>query len=150
MIATKQYEHMLKIKKVHKDAIYPAYATEGAACFDICSIGSGDVFGYQSMTFRTGLAFQVPKGHVMLVYGRSGHAFGSSIRLANCVGVIDSDYRGEVLIKLQSDCVDGYTVQKGERIAQAMVIKLADFGIQFVDELDETARGEGGFGSTGK
>jgi len=149
---------LLKVKKLTKSASLPVYATTGAACFDLisdslitCNVSNS---GLHTVTFGTGLSFEIPKDHVMLVFGRSGHAFNSDISLSNCVGVIDSDYRGEVKVKLRSDSTRGYfdlsNVSKGDRIAQAMVIPCEQVQFEVVDELSETQRGAGGFGSTGK
>ena len=144
----------LKIKKLHPDAIAPKYATHGAACFDLhailCMQGTS-VFPQSPATFRTGLAFEIPDGHVMMIFSRSGHGFKEDTRLANCVGVIDSDYRGEVMVKLTCDRITSYgmTVNPGDRIAQAMVIPVDRVEFEEVTELSDTARGTGGFGSTG-
>src|SRR5690606_14138784 len=96
------------------------------------------------VTFATGLAFEVPPGWVMLIFSRSGHGFNSNTRLANCVGVIDSDYRGEVKVKLTSD--GGFLkVYDGDRIAQAMLVPAVAVQLVEVDKLSATDRGEGGF-----
>ncbi len=145
----------LKIKKLHPAALLPTYATPGAACFDLYALPENDEavpvrFGLPS-TIPTGLAFEVPEGHVMLIFSRSGHGFNNDTRLANCVGVIDSDYRGEVKVKLTRDqsISDDTVVKHGDRIAQAMVIPLPKVAFEVVEELGETQRGNGGFGSTG-
>jgi dUTP pyrophosphatase len=87
----------------------------------------------------------------MLIFSRSGHGFKNNIRLSNCTGVIDSDYRGEVQVKLASDDPDGavFSVAHGDRIAQAMVLPIEQVSFEEVTELSTTERGEGGFGSTG-
>lgn len=139
----------VKIKKLHPDAEIPEYATDGAACFDLRALESGVVSADYAATFRTGLAFEIPPGHVMRVYSRSGHGFKDGVRLANCVGVIDSDYRGEVMVRLHCDGLSGIAVGKGDRIAQAIVERIERVEFEEVDELSETARGTGGFGSTG-
>lgn len=147
----------VKIKKLHPEAIIPKYATPGAACFDLHAIGEIDsitaVLPYRSSTFRTGLAFEVPDGHVMLIFSRSGHGFNDDVRLSNCTGVIDSDYRGEVKVKLFRDA-DNHKgpmiIEHGSRIAQAMVIPVDQVEFEESDELSATQRGERGFGSTGK
>jgi len=156
----------LKIKKLHPAAIVPTYASEGAACFDLHSIG-GPLSAHglhpgDKATFRTGLSFEVPPGWVMMIYSRSGHGFKNDVRLANCVGVIDSDYRGEVLVKLTSDqhvrpnilgtlpfAAAAMAIQPGDRIAQAMLVPVERVTFTMADELSNTARGAGGFGSTG-
>ena len=145
----------VKIKKLHPYAIVPTYGTSGAACFDLYAIEVHPCGHVVSdgvpITFRTGLAFEVPQGHVMLVYSRSGHGFKHDTRLANCVGVIDSDYRGEVMVRLTRDSADSflYQAQNGDRIAQAMIVPINQVSFDVVDELGDTDRGEGGFGSTG-
>lgn len=136
----------LKVKRLHPEAKLPVYATEGAACFDLSALHGGIVGS--SHTFPTGLAFEVPAGHVMLVFSRSGQGFNHDVRLANCVGVIDSDYRGEVKVKLTADR-GAFNVMQGDRIAQAMVLPIQQFAFEEVDELSSTERGTGGFGSTG-
>lgn len=137
----------VKVKKLTEDAILPTYATGGSACFDLYSIENTTFAG--SNVFRTGLAFEIPEGYVMLVYSRSGHGFKADIRLANCVGVIDSDYRGELLIKLTIDSNLIHVIGKGERIAQAMIVPYQSVLFEEVDELGTTERGVGGFGSSG-
>ena len=140
---------ILKIKKLHEDAKIPHYATSGAACFDLSAIESSNVESCDNATFSTGLAFEVPEGYVLLIYSRSGHGFKNDIRLANCTGVIDSDYRGEVKVKLTNDGAIGYKINAGDRIAQAMLIPVPKVELMAVTELSDTERGTGGFGSTG-
>lgn len=137
----------VKVRRLHKDAVLPTYATDGSGAFDLTSVTKeGQVYG-------TGLAFEIPKGHAMFVYSRSGHGFKDDLRLANCVGVIDSDYRGEVKVKLAFDGADyqrPYWPSAGERIAQAVIMKVPTVEFEEVEELTDTKRGEGGFGSSGK
>lgn len=139
----------MKIKKLNPDAIIPTYATNGSACFDIYSLTTGVASGSFPLQCKTGLAFEVPEGFVMLVFSRSGHGFKSDARLSNCVGVIDSDYRGELQVKLAVDNDDGLSVAIGDRIAQALVLPVEQVTFDLVDELSSTERGTGGFGSTG-
>lgn len=146
---------MIKVKKLHPDAALPEYATAGAACFDLVAVGVNGVpvMPHRAEGFRTGLAFEIPEGHVMLVFSRSGHGFKNDTRLANCVGVIDSDYRGELMVKLTKDGENHDSVLRvmsGDRIAQALIMPVQRFELQLVDELTETARGTGGLGSTGR
>lgn len=142
---------MLKVKKIHPDAILPKKATEGSACFDLYA----DIKGAQWVTqecplvIPTGLMFEVPPKHALMLYSRSGHGFNHNLRLANAVGVLDADFRGEAKIKLTADNLP-YLVNPGERIAQAMLIPLPDYEMLCVDELSNTERGTGGFGSSGK
>lgn len=141
----------VKVKRLYPDAKLPTYATEGSACFDIYALTNGDADYGEPGVFRTGLAFEIPEGWVMKVYSRSGHGFKNDVRLANCVGVIDSDYRGEIMVKLTCDKKDwGLAVNAGERIAQAMLEKVEKVSFEEVSELSSTIRGEGGFGSSGK
>lgn len=144
----------LKVKRLHPDAVLPEYETPGAACFDLRAIDCGQqspVYSHGGITFRTGLSFEVPEGFAMLIYSRSGHGFKHATRLANCVGVIDSDYRGEVSVRLFRDGqqADILRVNPGDRIAQAMLVAIPRVQLVEADDLTETARGAGGFGSTG-
>lgn len=147
----------IKVKKMRSDAIIPTYATEGSACFDIHAVGlpgqpcwQGTMFpAGASETFATGLAFEIPPGYVMKVFSRSGHGFKNGVRLANCVGIIDSDYRGELMVKLHNDGDVGFMVKPGDRIAQAIIEPAPQVEFQESNELSSTSRGTGGFGSTG-
>lgn len=145
----------ISVKKLNPNAILPRYATDGAACFDLhcCAPDTVPLLMGQdahSATFPTGLAFEIPQGHVMLVYSRSGHGFKHGLALANCVGVIDSDYRGELMVRLSTAPGNvPLAIGHGDRIAQAMILPLPAVELVEVDELTDTARGEGGFGSTG-
>lgn len=147
---------ILNVKKTHPDAVLPHYATQGAACFDLyAATTTGPLLPGGAVEVGTGLAFEIPQGYVMLVFSRSGHGFTYDTRLANCVGVIDSDYRGEVKLKLRSDRSaederPALTVLPGDRVAQAMLMPTPNIDrIRVVGELSDTARGTGGFGSTG-
>ena len=150
----------IKVQKIHPDAILPVYATDGSGCFDLHAIGpvqptsDGLTVCYgKPVTVSTGLAFEIPEDHVMLVFSRSGHGFKHGTRLANCVGVIDSDFRGPVMVKLTAD--DEYIahqqlrIRPGDRIAQAMVVPIPRVEFELTDKLSETVRGTGGLGSTG-
>lgn len=139
----------VRVKKLDPEAQLPTYATADAACFDIRTTHQGRIVAEGSCLFSTGLAFEIPEKHVMLVFSRSGHGFNSGLRLANCVGVIDADYRGELMVKLQSDVYVGSFIAAGDRIAQGLVLPIEQAEFLLVDELGETERGEGGFGSTG-
>lgn len=138
----------LNVLRMHPDVKLPVYATDGSGCFDIYAY---DMVGAHnnSKTYSTGLKFEIPEGFVMMVYSRSGHGFTHSTRLANCVGVIDSDYRGELMVKLTCDS-NYVTVPAivGDRIAQAMIIPVPKIEFNEVTSLSTTQRGENGFGST--
>lgn len=147
----------LKVKKLHEDAILPRYRTPGAACFDIfaclpdndAAIASGP---FPSTVIPTGLAFEIPTGWVMKVFSRSGHGFKQGTRLANCVGIIDSDFRGELLVKLHQDAERGNLFfVHGDAIAQGMLVPVERVEFDEVpedEELSETVRGARGFGHT--
>lgn len=153
----------LKVKKLHPEAKLPVYASEGAACFDLFAfevdgirnqVFGKHVYSQEPVTCSTGLAFEIPPGWVMTIYSRSGHGFKNATRLANCVGVIDSDYRGCVQVKLtcdqaDDDGTDPLFIKPGDRIAQARLEPAPQVEFVEVDELSHTARGDGGFGSTG-
>jgi dUTP pyrophosphatase len=144
----------VKVKKMFDDVTLPEYATPGSACFDIKRYSPGRVtclFGQESFAMSTGLQFEIPENHVMLVFSRSGHGFKQDVRLANCVGVIDSDYRGELKVKVTRDASNNEVslFQHGDKIAQGMVIPYEQVRFVIADELSTTERGEGGFGSTG-
>lgn len=154
----------LKICKLHPDAIVPTYATDGSACFDLYALNVDDkhtigahVAHGEPIICSTGLAFEVPEGYALMIYSRSGHGFRDGVRLANCVGVIDSDYRGEVMVKLTQDLIlDGHLdglctfIKPGDRVAQAMLVPVPRVEFEVVEQLSLTERGTGGFGSTGK
>lgn len=140
----------MKLKvKLSADATMPTYGTAGAACFDLYAAEDQHIVAGRAGAIHTGVSFEIPTGYVMHVYSRSGHGFKNDIRLSNCVGVIDSDYRGEVMVKLRNDGKhDTFVVRKGDRIAQAMITSTV--AVQLITaELNETDRGANGFGSTG-
>lgn len=131
----------------------PQFATDGAAAMDLCACVDAPVTipaGGRS-TVPSGLAIALPSpDYVALVFARSGLGIKKGICLANGVGVIDSDYRGEIGVGLLNTSDMDYTVQPGDRIAQLMVVPVVRPQIRMTDTLDETARGAGGFGSTGR
>lgn len=148
----------IKTQKTHPDAVLPIYGSGGAGCFDLTAVEVNggtepiNVLCGAPMLCNVGLAFEIPVGHVMLIFSRSGHGFKNAIRLSNCVGVIDSDYRGTVQVKLTMDASQDYRpiqIKPGDRVAQAMIIPAPYVHFELAEELGETERGEGGFGSTG-
>lgn len=147
----------LKIKalspKIGKEIPFPAYATPGSAGMDLRACIDAPVTipaGDRSM-IPTGLAIALPGPEwVALVYARSGLAIKYGIAPANCVGVIDSDYRGEIVVGLLNSSKEPYTIEPGERVAQLVIMPVTQAKITVTDTLDETERGAGGFGSTGK
>ncbi len=130
----------------------PRYATPGAAAMDLCACIDEPVFiaAHQRAVVPTGIAISLDAGHVALLFARSGLGIKQGICLANGVGVIDSDYRGEIKVGLANISDVGYTVQPGDRIAQLMIAPVSQAQLLFVEELDETERGAGGLGSTGR
>lgn len=142
------------MKKLHPEAKIPEFQTKGAAGFDVQCIEVPEegrvVAPGEPALFRTGLSFEVPENKVMLAFSRSGMGFKHDLRLSNCVGVIDPDYRGELMVKLAYDGEKNYTVANGERILQCVVLETTKIKIVEVEELSETERGENGLGSTGK
>ena len=146
----------LKIKavspKIGAEIPFPYYASAGAAAMDLhACIDEAVTLAPGGRAFLpTGIAIALPSAeYVALVFDRSGLGIKHGIALSNGVGVIDSDYRGEVMVGLQNSGSSDFTVQPGDRIAQLMVTPVVQATIQMVDELDETQRGAGGFGSTG-
>jgi dUTP pyrophosphatase len=147
----------IHVKRLARDARIPVYATSGAACFDLYAYMPDEqrplIRSSAPQTFHTGLAFEIPPGHVMLVFSRSGHGFKADTRLANCVGVIDSDFRGEVMVRLtrdDSDSTSPMRVRHGDRIAQAMIVQIPAAELVEAEELSQTERDTGGLGSTGE
>jgi len=128
----------------------PQYESTGAACADIKASSADYILPQGTAVISTGLKVEIPRGYVMLIYSRSGHGFKSDVRLANCVGVIDSDYRGEIKVKLTNDGNSIFNVAAGDRIAQFMLVSVPRFEFESAENLSLTDRGEGGFGSTGK
>lgn len=145
----------LKVKKLRDGAKLPKRMTDGAAGFDLSACIDSPITVYPGKTeiFPTGVAVQLEgagKDFVLLAYARSSLALKHAIAPANCVGVIDSDYRGEIFIVLHNYSDEPYTIVSGERIAQLVAAPLLLPEVEWAEELDGTQRGEGGFGSTGK
>ena len=140
----------VKVKKLHPTAVTPEYATDGAAAFDLTAINKESNCFENITTYGTGLAFEIPKGYVGLLFPRSS-VHKTCLTLANCVGVIDSDYRGEVMAKFRiDDCSDGQPYDIGDRVIQMIIMPAPQVELIEVEELSATERGNGGFGSTGK
>ena len=156
----------LKVKKLDDKAVIPAYAHEGDAGFDLSVIideedaqsQSGLMGGSENTVLvapggkyiaKTGLAFAVPQGYELQVRPRSGLAYKHGITVINSPGTVDSAYRGEVMVILLNTGSEPFEIKTGDRIAQAVINKLPTVSIREVKDLDETERGDGGFGSTG-
>ncbi|PCI45907.1 MAG: dUTP diphosphatase [Proteobacteria bacterium] len=144
----------LKIKKLHEDAVIPKAATEGSAGLDLTCIEDGvaliDACG-PVITFKTGLAINIPEGYAGLLIPRSSIAVKTSYVLSNSVGVLDSDYRGEITAKFRdfNEFYGGKIYKKGDRICQLVIVPVPKVNVIEVEELDDTERGEGSYGSTG-
>ena len=146
----------LKIKavspKIGTDIPLPYYATPGSAAMDLhaCLEEAVTIPARGRTVIPTGIAIALPSpDYVALVFARSGLGIKHGVAPSNCVGVIDSDYRGEVMVGLQNSGDSDFTIQPGDRIAQLMVVHVVQAQIRMVPELDETQRGAGGLGSTG-
>ena len=147
----------LRCMKLVEEARLPTYATDGAAALDFYAVLRERVTLYPgaAVVLHTGLAVEVPVDHVLLMFSRSGHGFKSDVRLANCVGVIDADYRGEVMVKLTCDdmatCDEApLIIEHGDRIAQGIIFPRPRVECVEVDGLTGTTRGLFGLGSTGR
>ncbi len=147
----------LKLKalspKLGTEIPFPSYATAGSAGMDLraCIDGPVTIAPGRRVKIPTGFAIGLPGPEwVAYLFARSGLGIKSGITIPNCVGVIDSDYRGEVIVALVNLSDVDYTVQPGDRVAQLVVMPVVQARLTVVEELDETGRGAGGFGSTGK
>lgn len=143
----------IKIKKVRDSAKVPQRATSGSAGLDLCACIDESITleGGDTAVIPTGIAIALPSAdYGAFVFPRSGIAVKHGIGLLNSVGVIDSDYRGEIMVGIINQVKTAYTIQPGERIAQMVIMPVSTMPVEEVEELDDTVRGEGGFGSTGK
>lgn len=140
----------LKIKRLSEGATVPTYGSACAAGADLYSAqDETTVLPHETVLLRTGIAMEIPEGFVGLIYARSGLASKRGLAPANKVGVIDSDYRGEIMIALHNHTDVPQSVSAGERIAQIVIAPYVTADFEEVDSLSDTERGEGGFGSTG-
>ena len=143
----------LKYKKLNDRAKEPFRATAGAAAYDLCAANEQPIIipAGGIAPVPTGIAIELPSpDYVALLFSRSGHGAKFGVTLANSVGVIDSDYRGELIVSLINAGAEPFTVNPGDRTAQLMIVPVAQTVLQQADELGETDRGAGGFGSTGR
>lgn len=141
----------VNVKKTDENAILPTYGSLFAAGADLYSSSDTTVIeAGQTVLMHTGIAIELPSGYVGLVYARSGLATKRGLAPANKVGVIDCDYRGELMVALHNHGDKPQTVERGERIAQLVITPYITAEFCETDELSETVRGEGGFGSTGR
>ncbi len=142
----------MNIKKLSENATVPTYGSACAAGADLyaCEASPVTIEAGQTVLVHTGIAMAIPDGYVGLIYARSGLATKRGLAPANKVGVIDSDYRGEIMVALHNHGTTAQTIEHGERIAQIVFTPYAAASFSVSDSLDDTARGVGGFGSTGK
>lgn len=152
---------LVKVKKLSPDAVIPEYATPGSAGFDLVAIETISLRPGETRLVKTGLSMEIPPGFELQVRPRSGTSLKTHLRVANAPGTVDSDYRGEVCVIIthsgqRGDIFgNGHTdldieIAKGTRIAQGVVAPVMQAIFEVVDELSDTSRGAGGFGSTGK
>ena len=142
----------VKVKKLNQNAILPTYGSESAAGADLyaCTDEPVTIAPSETVMIKTGLAMEIPEGYAGLIYPRSGLSSKRGLAPANKVGVIDSDYRGEVKVVLHNHSNETRIVENGQRIAQIVFAPYVFGEFEVVDQLQDTVRGQGGFGSTGK
>jgi len=142
---------IVKIMKLREDAVIPQAAIVGDACLDLTAVDISNTPKY--IQYHTGLAAEIPRGYVMLLFPRSSVS-NTDLSLANCVGVIDPDYRGEIILRfkrINQECMPGKQAQAykiGDRVGQFLVLPIPQIIIRHVSKLTETVRGSGGFGHT--
>ena len=141
----------VNLKRLCEEAVIPTYGSDFAAGADLYSCLTKPVVieSGETVMIKTGIAMEIPKGYVGLIYARSGLACKKGLAPANKVGVIDADYRGEIIVALHNHAKEAVTVEAKERIAQMVIAPFLAVEYNEVEELSDTVRGEGGFGSTG-
>lgn len=143
----------VKIKKLDENAVIPKYGSEFSAGADLYALTDGEkdmtVKSGETVLVHTGIAMEIPVGYVGLIYARSGLATKRGLAPANKVGVIDSDYRGEIMVALHNHSANNEVIAYGERIAQIVIAPFLKAEFEECDTLEDTQRGKGGFGSTG-
>ena len=155
------FKDTVKVKKLHPNAILPTYGSEYAAGADLYAcidrvdgpiVDFYEILPHETLKISTGLAMEIPNKMFGAIYARSGLATREGLRPANCVGVVDADYRGEIIVAVHNDSDETRIISNGDRIAQIIFQPFyrPEDGFEEVDTLSETARGNGGFGSTGK
>ena len=142
----------IDIKRLSEEAVIPKRGSEYAAGYDLYAVDDEDfsIEAHETKLVHTGIAMAIPEGYFGGVFARSGLSLKQGLRPANCVGVIDADYRGEIMVSLHNDTNERQTVKAHERIGQLVVMPFLSVTFEEKDELSDTIRGEGGFGSTGK
>jgi dUTP pyrophosphatase len=142
----------INVKKLNANAILPTYGSAFAAGADLYNLPGVDVVipPHATVMIHTGLAMEIPEGYAGFLFARSGIASKRGLAPANKVGVIDSDYRGEVCVALHNHSAEARVVKHGDRVAQMVITPYLTATFMETDDLSDTTRGEGGFGSTGK
>ena len=143
---------IVNIKKLNENAVIPTRGSEYAAGYDLYALiarGAIDIPAGKTAKIGTGISIEIPNGYRGDVFARSGVATNRGLRPANCVGVIDSDYRGEIIVALHNDSDVCQTIHTGDRIAQISITPYLTVDFHEVEELQDTGRGDGGFGSSG-
>jgi dUTP pyrophosphatase len=142
----------IKVRKLTPTAVLPVRGSASAAGYDLHAdlIKSTGINPGETKMIPTGLAMEIPEGYFGAIFARSGLAMKEGLRPANCVGVVDSDYRGPFMIGLHNDSEEVRTIEPGERIAQLVIMPYLAAEFEETPDLSDTVRGEGGFGSTGK
>jgi dUTP pyrophosphatase len=142
----------VKVKKLTETAKLPTRGSVFSAGFDLYADNNVDItiHPHETRKIGTGLALEIPDGYYGAIFARSGLASKEGLRPANCVGICDSDYRGEYIVAIHNDSNEDRVIEPKERIAQLIIMQYPHITFEEVDELSDTSRGEGGFGSTGK
>ena len=140
----------IKLKKLDDRAIIPTRGTSASAGMDLYALDGVTVGTGETVLVHTGIALAIPEGYAGFIYARSGIATKRGLAPANKVGVIDADYRGEIMVALHNHSDAEQSVDAGERVAQLVVAPFLSVELVVTDALDETERADGGFGSTGK
>lgn len=142
----------VKIKKLDDRAVIPTYGSDFSAGCDLYAVTDGDIDikPGETVMIHTYLSMEIPIGFAGLIYARSGLASKKGLAPANKVGVVDADYRGEIMVALHNHSNETQTISNGERIAQLVITPFLKASFALSDELSDTVRGTGGFGSTGQ
>ncbi len=140
----------VRVKKLRENAVLPSYGSDYAAGAGLYAGNAGTGEPGATEFVQTGLALEVPAGYAGLVYARSGLACKKGLAPANKVGVIDADYRGEIMVALYNHSSQAVEIEPGERVAQLVITPYLTAVFEETEELSDTVRGEGGFGSTGR
>lgn len=143
-------KQVLRVKRLHLDAKVPQYQSAGAAGMDIHCLEGGVIPAGGKLKLHTGLAFAIPEGFMLTVHIRSGLGCKHSLRLSNCTGIIDSDYRGELMAFVHNDSDVDYVMEDFERFAQIILERATQAQVVETIDLDSTERGDGGFGHSGR